>query len=156
MRTVPFKYLGTGALAFALFTAWPHAWQQKAPGASPERAQDQPFPPGSPFALLPGFKIERVTPQDKTESYIVVTFDALGRPVVSQSSSGQGSSPRVLLDQNGDGVFEDEKIVATQLNTCHGLFYASRTTLYGNCRGEVPGDPPLPEGGRGGFGGRGQ
>ena len=56
---------------------------------SPERAQDQPFPPGSPFALLPGFKIERVTPVDRTESLIVVTFDPLGRPVVSQSTLRQ-------------------------------------------------------------------
>ena len=80
--------------------------QQKPPAPSPERAQDQPFPPGSPFALLPGFKIDRVTPADKTESYIVVTFDAVGRPVVSQSSSGTGVSPRILLDENGDGTFE--------------------------------------------------
>ena len=109
-----------------------------------ERAQEQPFPAGSPFALLPGFKIERVTPTDKTESYIVVTFDPQGRPVVSQSSSGAGSSPRVLLDENKDGIYEGEKIVAEMLNTCHGLFYATRTTLYADCRGEVPGDPPLP------------
>jgi putative heme-binding domain-containing protein len=127
------------AAAFAL----PQALQQK-PVPSTERAQEQPFPPGSPFALLPGFKIDRVTPADKTESYIVVTFDPQGRPVVSQSSSGNGSSPRVLLDPNGDGIFDGEMIVAPQLNTCHGLFYASRTILYGNCRGEVPGDPPLP------------
>ena len=140
--------LGLTALAF--FSTIPAAWQQK---PSPERAQDQPFPPGSPFALLPGFKIERVTPPEKSESYIVVTFDPQGRPVVSQSSSGNGSSPRVLLDENKDGIFEGEKIVAEQLNTCHGLFYASRTTLYANCRGEVPGDPPPPpEGGRGGRG----
>ena len=91
----------------------------------------------SPFALLPGFKIERVTPADKTESLIVVTFDSLGRPVVSQSSSGNGSSPRLLLDENGDGIFEGEKIVSDKLNTCHGLFYAGRT-LYANCRGVVP------------------
>ena len=64
--------------------------------------------------------------------------------MVSQSSSGNGVQPRVLLDENKDGIFEGEKIVAEQLNTCHGLFYASRTTLYANCRGEVPGDPPLP------------
>ena len=88
-----------------------------------------------------------MTPPEKTESYIVVTFDPQGRPVVSQSSSGNGSSPRVLLDENDDGIFEDEKIVAEQLNTCHGLFYASRTTLYANCRGEVPGDPPVPPAG---------
>src|SRR5918999_2144828 len=156
MTALPFRNLGIGTIALTLFTGLPHAWQQQAPPPSRERAQDQPFPAGSPFALLPGFRIDRVTPVEKNESYIVVTFDALGRPVVSQSSSGNGSSPRVLLDQNADGIFEDEKIVASQLNTCHGLFYASRTTLYGNCRGEVPGDPPLPEGGRGGFGGRGQ
>ena len=139
--------------AMAATFVLPEAWQQK-PTSSAERAQDQPFPPGSPFALLPGFKIDRVTPPEKTESYIVVTFDPQGRPVVSQSSSGNGSSPRVLLDENRDGIFEGEKIVASQLNTCHGLFYASRTTLYANCRGEVPGDPPLPPAAQ--FGGRGQ
>ena len=46
-----------------LMIAVPVAMQQAArPQASPERAQDQRFPPGSPFALLPGCKIERVTP----------------------------------------------------------------------------------------------
>ena len=78
------RNLGFGLLTIAVFTAWPHAWQRAQPSA--ERAQDQPFPPGSPFALLPGFKIDRVTPADKTESYIVITFDSLGRPVVSQST----------------------------------------------------------------------
>ena len=154
MSRLPFKNVGLGIAALAVFSALPHAWQQKAPPPATERAQDQPFPAGSPFALLPGFKIDRVTPADKTESYIVVTFDAQGRPVVSQSSSGNGSSPRVLLDQDGDGIFEGEKIVAEQLNTCHGLFYANRTTLYANCRGEVPGDPPVPQ--QPAFGGRGQ
>src|SRR5687768_3279173 len=124
MIKLPLKNLGIGAAALALFTGLPEAWQQKAPAPSPERAQDQPFPAGSPFALLPGFKIERVNPAEKSESYIVVTFDPQGRPVVSQSSSGNGVSPRVLLDENKDGIFEGEKIVAEQLNTCHGLFYA--------------------------------
>ncbi len=133
------RNVGLGLLVFALFTGWPQAWQR--PQSSQERAQEQPFPAGSPFALLPGFKIERVTPADKTESLIVVTFDSLGRPVVSQSSSGNGSSPRVLLDANGDGIFEGEKIVSDKLNTCHGLFYDGRT-LYANCRGVVAGDPP--------------
>jgi putative heme-binding domain-containing protein len=130
---------GLGLLVFALLAGWPQAVQR--PQSSLERAQDQPFTGGSPFALLPGFKIERVTPVDKTESLIVVTFDSLGRPVVSQSSSGNGSSPRLLLDANGDGIFEGEKIVSDKLNTCHGLFYAGRT-LYANCRGVVAGDPP--------------
>jgi putative heme-binding domain-containing protein len=159
MTTLPLKTLAFGLAAMCLVTVLPHASQQAPP--SPERAQDQPFPPGSPFALLPGFKIERVTPDDKNESYIVVTFDAKGRPVVSQSSSGNGSSPRVLLDANSDGIFEGEKIVSDRLNTCHGLFYAGPTTLYANCRGEVPGDPlPPPPGapaaGRGAQPGGGQ
>lgn len=143
------------------------AWQQRTPPAD-ERAQDQPFPPGSPFALLPGFKIERVTPPDKTESLIVITFDSQGRPVVSQSASGNGSSPRILLDNDKDGIFESEKIVSDRLNTCHGLFFDGRT-LYASCRGVVDGDPeppaapagpqPVAGGGRGdqvpGAGGRG-
>ena len=154
MLNVRFRALGLGVLLLAVFFVLPEAWQQKPLPSSAERAQDQPFPPGSPFALLPGFKIERVTPADKTESYIVVTFDPQGRPVVSQSSSGNGSSPRVLLDANHDGIFEGEKIVASQLNTCHGLFYAEPNDVYANCRGEVPGDPPLPPAAQ--FGGRGQ
>jgi putative heme-binding domain-containing protein len=165
LKTVPF-----GLVAMALITVLPHAAQQTAP--SPERAQDQPFPPGSPFALLPGFRIDRVTPEQKNESLIVVTFDAKGRPLVSQSASGTGSSPRLLLDADSDGIYEGEKIVSDKLNTCHGLFYASATTLYANCRGELPGDPPPPPpgaqpagrgaqpggpvpGGRGGGGGGG-
>lgn len=154
-----FKNLAIGLGAVALTTGLLHAWQQKAAPPASERAQDQPFPPGSPFALLPGFKIERVTPADRTESLIVVTFDAKGRPLVSQSSSNTGSSPRLLLDADGDGVFEGEKVVSDKLNTCHGLFYAGPTTLYANCRGELPGDPPpaAEAQGRGGqqAGGRG-
>jgi putative heme-binding domain-containing protein len=155
MKTPTFTTIAFGIAAMSIVTVLPHASQQT-PTPSPERAQDQPFPPGSPFALLPGFKIERVTPEAKNESYIVVTFDAKGRPVVSQSSSGSGSSPRVLLDENGDGIYEGEKIVSDKLNTCHGLFYAGPTTLYANCRGELPGDPPLaPQTGRGQLAGAG-
>src|SRR5687767_15013806 len=113
------------------------SWQQRTRPAD-ERAQEQPFPPGSPFALLPGFKIERVTPPEKTESLIVITFDSQGRPVVSQSASGNGSAPRILLDNDKDGIFESEKIVSDRLNTCHGLFFDG-PTLYANCRGVVPG-----------------
>ena len=78
MTSFPLRNFSLGLAVLALFVGLPEAWQQQKP--SPERAQDQPFPPGSPFALLPGFKIERVTPADKTESYIVVTFDPQGRP----------------------------------------------------------------------------
>ena len=142
--------VAAGVLA-AMSIAVPVAMQQAAQTPSPQRAQDQPFPPGSPFALLPGFKIERVTPVSKIDSLIVVTFDALGRPVVSQSVSANGDAPRLLLDNDGDGIFESEKIISDKLNTCHGLFYASRTTLFANCRAVMPGDPPPGAGGgRGG------
>jgi putative heme-binding domain-containing protein len=146
-----YNLIGIAAVVLVgVYSALPHA-QQRGQAPSAERAQDQPFPPGSPFALLPGFKIERVTPADKTESYIVLTFDSKGRPVVSQSSSGSGVAPRVLLDDDKDGIFESEKIISDKLNTCHGLFFDG-PTLYANCRAEMPGDPPLAAqgGGRGG------
>jgi len=151
MKTLPLRTFALGIAAMAAITVLPHAAQQAPP--SPERAQDQPFPAGSPFALLPGFRIDRVTPEQKNESLIVVTFDAKGRPLVSQSASGNGSSPRLLLDADNDGIYEGEKIVSDRLNTCHGLFYASATTLYANCRGEMPGDPLPPPGAQ--PGGRG-
>ena len=59
--TVGLKNFGLGVAVLALSTGLPQAFQQKPPAPSPERAQDQPFRAGSPFALLPGFKIERVT-----------------------------------------------------------------------------------------------
>ena len=74
---------------------------------------------------------------------------------MSQSSSSAGVSPRILLDNDGDGIFESEKIVSDKINTCHGLFYASRTTLYADCKAEMPGDPPA-DPGRGGGGGAAQ
>ena len=106
---VRFRNFGLGVAVLALITVLPEAWQQKTAPPSAERAQEQPFPPGSPFALLPGFKIDRVTPADKTESYIVVTFDAKAGRWCRRAVPGNGSSPRVLLDENGDGIFEGEK-----------------------------------------------
>lgn len=147
------------AAAVAGFTTWTQARQQ-APAPSPERAQDQRAPEGSPFSTLPGFSVVRVTPADKTESYIVVTFDAQGRPVVGQSVSGSGSHPRTLIDADGDGIFESEKVISDRINTCHGLFFDGRT-LYANCFGprdetlDGPTPPPAP-GGRGGGGGGNQ
>ncbi|MCC7044336.1 MAG: c-type cytochrome [Acidobacteria bacterium] len=148
--------------AIAGLSTWTQARQQ-APAPSPDRAQDQRAPEGSPFSTLPGFSVVRVTPADKTESYIVITFDSQGRPVVGQSASGSGSHPRTLIDANGDGIFEAEKIISEQLNTCHGLFFEGRT-LYANCfgprdvalDGPAPAPPPAAAGRAGGPGGGGQ
>jgi putative heme-binding domain-containing protein len=140
-------YLGGALCAVAVVSVstWVQARQQ-APARTPsqDRAQDNLPPAGSPFATLPGFSVTRVTPDAKTDSYIVVTFDSKGRPVVGQSVSGNGSSPRLLLDANGDGIFEGEKVVSDRLNTCHGLFYENETTLWADCFGRVDGDPAPP------------
>src|SRR5262245_60553451 len=126
------RFLAAALLGLIASAAWLAAQQAptgrgaQAPAAAPsaERAQDQrPTSPDSPFSLLPGFSVVRVTPDTKTDSLIVVTFDSLGRPVVSQSASGSGDSPRILIDKDGDGLFEGEQVVSTQINTCHGLFY---------------------------------
>ncbi|MCC6992241.1 MAG: c-type cytochrome, partial [Acidobacteria bacterium] len=146
--------------------AWTEARQAQAPAVSQDRAQDNRPPAGSPFSTLPGFSVVRVTPAEKTESYIVITFNAKGQPVVGQSASGNGSSPRLLIDANNDGMYEGEKIVSDRLNTCHGLFYEGNT-LWANCFGRLDSDPappappaapagvPAPGGGQAGAQGRG-
>jgi putative heme-binding domain-containing protein len=166
----PVKILLSSAmiLFLAAASAWLHAREQGPPAAaSAERAQDQrPTTPDSPFSTLPGFRVDRVNPVAKTDSYIVITFDSRGRPVVGQSVSGSGSHPRILLDEDRDGTYEGEKIVSDRLNTCHGLFFDGPTTLYADCFGRLDSDPPAPPappapvgapgpGGGGGGGGRG-
>jgi putative heme-binding domain-containing protein len=151
---------GTVMAGLAATSVWLHAREQAAPQGAPapsaDRAQDnRPATAGSPFSTLPGFRVDRVTPVEKTDSYIVVTFDAKGRPVVGQSVSGNGSSPRVLLDANNDGIFEGETILSDRLTTCHGLFFDGPTTLYADCFGRLDSDPapaapPADGGGRGG------
>ena len=102
---------GGVAMCVAIGSTWLSAREQTAPAASAERAQDQrPLTPDSPFSTLPGFRVDRVNPANKPDSYIVITFDSRGRPVVGQSVSGSGSHPRILLDADNDGMYEGEKI----------------------------------------------
>jgi putative heme-binding domain-containing protein len=149
---------GGMVVGLAAASAWLQAREPAVPQAaqapSNDRAQDnRPSETGSPFSTLPGFRVERVTPADRTDSLIVITFDSKGQPVVGQSVSGSGSHPRLLLDADKDGIYEGEKIVSERLNTCHGLFYEG-ATLYADCFGRTDSDPaPAPaEGGRGGGG----
>ncbi len=86
---------------------------------------------GSRFTTLPGFVVEQVTPPTKTEdSYINMTFDSLGRPVLAK----EGGGPRTLLDTDGDGIYESEKVFSDQVRNCQGLWFDART-LYGVCVG---------------------
>ena len=128
---------GTTRLRFALWLAAGLA----AAAVVAERAQDQPFPPGSPFALLPGFKIERVTPADKTESlhrHHLRQPRPAGR-LAERLRQRQRAAPAARRGRRRHlRVREDCR---AQLNTCHGLFFEGRT-LYANCRGVMPAIPP--------------
>lgn len=85
------------------------------------------------FTTLPGFTIERVVPPAKTDSYVVMTFDSLGRLVVSKEQD----HPRLLLDADGDGIYESEKVISDKVKNCQGLWFDGRT-LYGDCAPAVP------------------
>ena len=106
---------------------------------------------GVKFSTLPGFAIERMNPSDKSDSYVVITFDSLGRLVVSK----ENDFPRLLLDNDKDGIYESEKIISDKVRNCQGLWFEGRT-MYGSCA-LVPtpeqlaaAPPPAPGGGRGG------
>jgi putative heme-binding domain-containing protein len=120
-------HVGGGAVILAIGLA---ARPESAP------AQARPATEGARFTTLPGFTIERVVPPGKTDSYIVVTFDSLGRPVVSKELD----HPRILLDADRDGVFEGEKVFSDKVRNCQGLWFDGRT-LYGAC---APADTPAP------------
>src|SRR5688572_22867748 len=111
---------------------------------------------GVKFSTLPGFVIERVNPPAKNDSYVVVTFDSQGRLVVSK----ENDFPRLLLDNDKDGIFESEKVITDKVRNCQGLWFDG-PTLYASCSDAAPQPPPPPppadaaqgggrQGGRGG------
>ncbi|MBK9171319.1 MAG: c-type cytochrome [Bryobacterales bacterium] len=77
----------------------------------------------SRYKVPKGFTVESALPQGRTVSLIQVTFDSLGRPVVSQ----ERGHPTILIDQDGDGVFETEKIFSDKVEYLHGMWFAGRT-----------------------------
>jgi putative heme-binding domain-containing protein len=82
---------------------------------------------GVRFWTPPNFTIERVTPE-RTDSYVAMTFDGQGRLVVSK----ENDFPRLLLDRDGDGVFEAESIVSDKVRNCQGLWFDG-PALHGAC-----------------------
>jgi putative heme-binding domain-containing protein len=103
--------------------------------AQPARSTTQ----GIRFTTLPDFVIERINPVDKLDSYVVITFDSFGRIVVSK----ENDFPRLLLDNDKDGIYEAEKVITEKIRNCQGLWFDGRT-LYGDCApGETP-PPPQP------------
>ena len=104
---------------------------------------------GVKFGTLPGFVIERVNPADRNDSYVVITFDSQGRLVVSK----ENDHPRLLLDNDKDGVFEAEKVITDKVRNCQGLWFDG-PTLYAACSDSAPQAPPTPPAGAAQGGGR--
>jgi putative heme-binding domain-containing protein len=105
---------------------------------------------GVKFGTLPGFVLERVNPAEKTDSYVALTFDSMGRLVVSKEQD----HPRILLDSNDDGIFDAEQIITDRVSNCQGLWFDG-PTLYGACSNphaepiappQRPSDAPIPPG----------
>ena len=88
------------------------------------------------FTTLRDFVIERLTPAGKLDSYVVLTFDSFGRIVVSK----ENDFPRLLLDDDKDGIYESEKVITDKVRNCQGLWFDGRT-LYGDC---APAEAPAP------------
>jgi putative heme-binding domain-containing protein len=118
---------------------------------------------GVRFDTMPGFVIERMNPPDKTDTYVVLTFDSQGRPVVSKEQD----NPRILLDNDGDGIYESEQIWSDRVRNCQGLWFDG-PTLYGVCSqaptpeeiaaqqaAQAAAQAAAAQGGAGGAGGRG-
>jgi len=100
---------------------------QSAPTASVEQTVA-----GTRFRTLPGFVVERLNPPDQTDSYVVLTFDADGQPVVAR----EFDVPLRLIDRDGDGIYESEETITDGLNTCQGLWFDG-PTMYANCHATV-------------------
>ena len=77
----------------------------------------------SRFQVPEGFVVEVAAPPEQTGSLIALTFDSFGRPVVSK----ERGHPTILLDRDGDGVFEAEKIFSDQVKYLQGMWFEGRT-----------------------------
>ena len=77
------------------------------------------------FDVPPGFVVESAADPAEVGSLVQITFNAKGMPVVSKEKD----HPTLLLDSDGDGVFETQKVVSDQVNNCQGLWYDG-PTLY--------------------------
>jgi putative heme-binding domain-containing protein len=140
----------TRSLLAGFVVAGVAAWSALPTGQAPNQASlVTQTVAGVKFSTLPGFVIERVNPPDKNDSYVVITFDSRGRLVVSKEQD----HPRLLIDNDKDGIYESEKIISDKVRNCQGLWFDG-PTLYGSCAlvpsPDVPSPPPPPAGGRGG------
>jgi putative heme-binding domain-containing protein len=85
-------------------------------------------PQSTRYETPPKFSVEVVAPAAQTGSLVAITFDSLGRPVVSK----ERKPPVILIDKDGDGKFETEKVFSRKIVNCQGLWFDARV-LYGVC-----------------------
>ena len=76
-----------------------------------------------PFQVPRGFVVESLLPEGQAETLIQLTFDSLGRPVVSR----ERGHPTILFDHDGNGIYEAEKIFSDKVKTLHGMWFDERT-----------------------------
>lgn len=86
-----------------------------------------------PYQVPAGFQVESLLPEGNTDTFVQLTFDSLGRPVLSK----ERDHPRTLFDNDGDGVYETEKIFSEQVSNLQGMWFDGRT-LYGVGYGPEP------------------
>lgn len=92
---------------------------------------------GQRFQTPKGFTVEQVASHDLVGSVINLTFDHLGRPIVSS----EGGGIRILLDENRDGIFETQKSFSEEVSTAMGLHFVGPGDLIVQSRG--PDGPAL-------------
>src|SRR5437762_1215354 len=71
------------------------------------------------YKVPEGFVVETAATPQETGSLINLTFDSLGRLVVSKERSG----PTLLIDQDGDGHFETQKLLTTKVTYAQGMWF---------------------------------
>src|SRR6188474_3399044 len=76
----------------------------------------------APYKAPPGFSIEPAASPTRLGGLAGLTFDSRGRPVVFK----ERGFATLLLDNNGDGIFETEKILNTQVGGVRGLWFDGR------------------------------
>src|SRR5262249_5245714 len=84
----------------------------------------------SRFRVPEGFTVEVACSPEHTGSLIALTFDSLGRPVISK----ERGSPTILIDKDGDGYFETQKVFTDKVTYAQGMWLDGRT-LYAVGRG---------------------
>lgn len=82
---------------------------------------------GMHLSTLPGFVVERVNPT-RIDSYVAMTFDAAGRPLVAK----EFDYLRWLVDEDGDGHYESERVLTEAVHSCQGLWFDG-PALYATC-----------------------